>query len=40
MTDLPYDDICNEPRENREIATSPNTLSVSHERPPASDQCE
>ena len=40
MTDLTYDDIYIKPRENREIATLPNTLSVSHERPPASDQCE
>lgn len=40
MTDLPYDDIYNELKENREITTSPNTLSVSHERPPYSEQCE
>lgn len=33
MTDLPYDDTYIEPRENREIAASPNTLSVSHDRP-------
>jgi hypothetical protein len=38
MTDLPYDDIYTKPRENSEITTSPNTLSVSHERPPSSDQ--
>jgi len=38
MTDLPYDDIYNELKENREITTSPNTLSVSHERPPYSEQ--
>jgi len=40
MTDFQYDDIYNEPRENRQIVTTTNTLSVSHERPPASDQCE
>jgi hypothetical protein len=40
MTDLPYDDIYNEPRENNNTATSPNKLSSSNEKPVSSDQCE
>ena len=39
-TDLIYDVIDYETRDNPQIDTSPNTLSVSHERPRASDQCE
>lgn len=40
MTDLQCDDIYNEPRENNNIATSPNKLSSSNEKPLSSDQCE
>jgi len=36
MTDISYDDIYIKPRENSEITTSTNTLSVSHEKPTTS----